>query len=63
MHKQFIDLVEVEKPGNSGDSNENKAKEFNTYKWSVIGDSREDSDLNAKSCTVHDPNFTISTCF
>ena len=45
------------------DFNDNKAKEFNTYKWSVIGDSREDSDLNAKSCTVHDPNFTISTCF
>ena len=61
--QQFIVLGEVEKPGNSGDSSENKAKEFNTYKWSVLGDGREDSDLNAKSCTVHDPNFTISTCF
>ena len=45
------------------DFNDNKAKWFDTHKWSVIGDGREDSDLNAKSCTVHDPNFTISTCF
>ena len=61
--QQFIVLGEVEKPMAIDDFNDNKAKWFDTYKWSVLGDGREDSGLQCKILYSCRPIFTISTCF